>query len=95
MVIATGRPVGGFSWILDHLNLFSNDDYSITNTGSLVIKNKYKSDISKKILNMDDYLNLKKIINDKLQIGIYNKYNLYNNSESINKHLKKLTTKIF
>ena len=86
VVIATGRPVGGFSWILDHLDLFSNDDYSITNTGSLVIKNKDKSDISKKILNMDDYLNLKKLINDKLQIGIYNKYNLYNNSESINKH---------
>ena len=43
-------------------------------------------DISKKILHMDDYLNLKKIINDKLQIGIYNKYNLYNNSENINRH---------
>lgn len=86
VVIATGRPVGGFSWILDRLNLFSNNDYSITNTGSLVIKNKDKSDISKKILHIDDYLNLKKIINDKLQIGIYNKYNLYNNSENINRH---------
>ena len=88
VVIATGRPVGGFSWILDCLNLFSNDDYSITNTGSLVIKNKDKSDISKKILHIDDYLNLKKIINDKLQIGIYNKYNLYNNSDNINKHFQ-------
>lgn len=88
VVIATGRPVGGFSWILDRLNLFSNDDYSITNTGSLVIKNKDKSDISKKILHIDDYLNLKKIINDKLQIGIYNKYNLYNNSDNISRHFQ-------
>lgn len=86
VVIATGRPLGGFSWILDDLELNSDDDYSITNTGSLIIKNKNKSDVSKKILSMGDYLNLKKIINDKLQIGIYNKYNLYSNSERVNKH---------
>lgn len=86
VVIATGRPLGGFSWILDYLDLNSDDDYSITNTGSLIIKNKDKSDVSKKILSMADYLKLKKIINDKLQIGIYNKYNLYSNSEKVNKH---------
>lgn len=86
VVIATGRPLGGFSWILDDLELNSDDDYSITNTGSLIIKNKDKSDVSKKILSMGDYLNLKKIINDKLQIGIYNKYNLYSNSEKVNKY---------
>ncbi|MDU2649330.1 Cof-type HAD-IIB family hydrolase [Anaerococcus vaginalis] len=86
VVIATGRPLGGFSWILDDLELNSDDDYSITNTGSLIIKNKDRSDVSKKILSMGDYLNLKKIINDKLQIGIYNKYNLYSNSEKVNKH---------
>ena len=33
VTIATGRPVGGFSWILDDLSLFADDDYSITNTG--------------------------------------------------------------
>ena len=86
IVIATGRPVGGFYWILDDLDLNSNDDYSITNTGSLIIKNKDKADISKEILSMDDYFKLKKIINDDLQIGIYNKFNLYNNSEKINKY---------
>lgn len=86
VVIATGRPFGGFSWILDDLELNSDDDYSITNTGSLIIKNKDNSDVSKKILSMGDYLNLKNIINDKLQIGIYNKYNLYSNSEKVNKH---------
>lgn len=86
VVIATGRPVGGFYWILDDLDLNSNDDYSITNTGSLIIKNKDKADISKEILSMDDYFKLKKIINDDLQIGIYNKFNLYNNSEKINKY---------
>ena len=86
VVIATGRPLGGFSWILDDLELNSDDDYSITNTGSLIIKNKDKSDVSKKILSMGDYLNLKKIINDNLQIGIYNKYNLYSNSEKVNKY---------
>lgn len=86
ITIATGRPVGGFSWILDDLSLVSHDDYSITNTGSLIIKNKDKSDISKEVLSMDDYFKLKNMINDKMQIGIYNKYNLYSNSEKINEH---------
>lgn len=86
ITIATGRPVGGFSWILDDLSLFADDDYSITNTGSLIIKNKDKSDISKEVLSMDDYFKLKNMINDKMQIGIYNKYNLYSNSEKINEH---------
>lgn len=86
VTIATGRPVGGFSWILDDLSLFADDDYSITNTGSLIIKNKDKSDVSKEVLSMDDYFKLKNIINENLQIGIYNKYNLYSNSQKINKH---------
>lgn len=85
IVIATGRPVAGFSWILDEISLKGRDDYSITNTGSLIIKNKDKTNLWKKSLTMKDFKKVKKFINDKMQIGIYNKNKILNNYDVVNK----------
>ena len=32
IVISTGRPAAGFSWILDSLEPFSDDEYSVSNS---------------------------------------------------------------
>lgn len=86
IVISTGRPAAGFSWILDSLDPFSDDEYSVSNTGTLIIKNKDRSDLWKKDLSMKDYLKVKDLITDDMQIGIYNKNVLLNNNDVINKH---------
>lgn len=86
VAIATGRPYGGFSWILDKLDLFHDDDYSITNTGTLIMKNKDKSDVWKKCLTMKDFKLAQSLIKEDMQIGIYNKYALLNNYDVIDKH---------
>lgn len=86
VVISTGRPYAGFSWILDKLNLFHDDDYSITNTGTLIMKNMDKSDVWKKCLSMKDFKFSQTLIKDDMQIGIYNKYSILNNYKVINKH---------
>ena len=80
VVIATGRPVAGFSWILDRVKLRDKKDYSITNTGSLIIRNSDNKEIFSKTLTIEDFKKVKNLAKSfDLQVGFYNRDYLYNN----------------
>lgn len=83
VAIATGRPVNGFSWIKDEANLNKSDCYSITNTGSLIINNGNNEEIISEKLELKDLKKVEKLIDGfDLQIGFYNKDNLYNKNDN-------------
>lgn len=79
IVIATGRPYAGFSRFLKQLGTLGEDNYSITNTGSIIRENTNKGYIKQNAMDLDDYLFVKDITNkyDNLQVAFYTDDYLY------------------
>lgn len=86
IAIATGRPAQGFSWIRKEAGLMKDHEYSITNTGTTIIRNKDDKIIISNTLIMEDFLEVEKLGEGfDLQIGFYNGDYLYNNHDFPNK----------
>ncbi|MDD7305105.1 MAG: Cof-type HAD-IIB family hydrolase [Peptoniphilaceae bacterium] len=85
VVIATGRPYSGIEAFLRKLDLFSDDQYCITNTGAFVMKNESKESIITNNLNIKDYKYLESLLKGyDLQLTIYTSNEIYNYSAKPN-----------
>lgn len=79
IVIATGRPFAGFSRFLRQLDILHEDNYSITNTGSIIRENIDDGNIKLNAMDLNDYLFIKKVTEnyDNLQVAFYTDNYLY------------------
>ena len=79
IVIATGRPYAGFSRFLAKLGTLGKDNYSITNTGSIIRENIDEGNIKLNAMNLNDYLFIKNLTEnyDELQVAFYTDDYLY------------------
>lgn len=86
IVIATGRPYAGFSRFLKQLGTLGEDNYSITNTGSIIRENVNNGNIKTCALNIDDYLFVNKLtsIYDGIQTCIYTDEYIYFDEQNPN-----------
>ncbi len=86
IVIATGRPFAGFSRFLRQLDILNKDNYSITNTGSIVRENVDNGNIKTRALNIDDYIFINKLANiyDGIQTCIYTDEYIYIDEQNPN-----------
>ncbi|WP_176270061.1 Cof-type HAD-IIB family hydrolase [Anaerococcus faecalis] len=82
IVICTGRPYQGFKRFLVDLDLIGKNNYSITNTGSIIKPNVESEYIKLNALTVEDYsklINLTKPFKD-LQVAFYTDSKLYNDN---------------
>lgn len=79
IVIATGRPYAGFSRFLKELGILGENNYSITNTGSIIRKNTDNGNILVNAMNLNDYLFIKDLTKnyENLQVAFYTDDYLY------------------
>ncbi|MDU5149580.1 Cof-type HAD-IIB family hydrolase [uncultured Anaerococcus sp.] len=79
IVIATGRPYAGFSRFLAQLGTLGKDNYSITNTGSIIRENIAEGNIKLNAMNLNHYLFIKNIAKnyENLQVAFYTDDYLY------------------
>lgn len=86
IVIATGRPFAGFSRFLKQLGILDKDNYSITNTGSIIRENVDNGNIKTRALNIDDFSFVNKLTNiyDGIQTCIYTDEYIYIDEQNPN-----------
>lgn len=86
IVIATGRPFAGFSRFLRQLDILHEDNYSITNTGSIIRENIDYGNIKLNAMDLNDYLFIKKITEnyDDIQVAFYTDDYLYIDEQNPN-----------
>lgn len=90
IVLATGRAFNGYWWIRQDLGLEGFDDYTICNTGAFVRRNADGKLLFDNSLSKDDYEKIISLRGDyDLQVGIYTKDILYNNSDVVNEGFLK------
>lgn len=79
IVIATGRPYAGFSRFLAQLGTLGKDNYSITNTGSIIRENIDEGNIKFNAMDLNDYLFIKNLTanHNNLQVAFYTDEYLY------------------
>ena len=86
---ASGRPFKGMDRFAKEVGLGKGESYFITNTGARAYNYNSRQLIYNKILNMSDYLQLAKYIeDDDVQIVAYGEDKLYSFSKNINDTLK-------
>lgn len=86
IVIATGRPYAGFSRFLKELGILGENNYSITNTGSIIRKNTDNGNILVNAMNLNDYLFIKDLTKnyENLQVSFYTDDYIYMDEKTPN-----------
>lgn len=86
IVIATGRPYAGFRRFLIELGILGENNYSITNTGSIIRKNTDNGNILVNAMNLNDYLFIKNLTKnyENLQVAFYTDDYLYIDEQTPN-----------
>ena len=90
IALATGRPFNSSYFVRESLDLMGRRDYTISNTGAFIRRNFDGKIISDHSLSKKE---IKKILKYEektdLQIAVYTRDALYNNSEELNEAFKK------